>query len=799
VEALESYGTGQVGDWPRRDEKGWGTCATQPCGAPVTYEMAINARAGQVEKQSRPLPRDDRLSSADLRWFIGALLRNLKLVLALPVFAAGLAYGILHFVKPLYGSTTEILAVDTKRANDPVGETRLSPFDVDQAALASEIALIMSQSVAMRVVKQLNLDTDPEFLHSPVETFFKDVGLAMGLASAPANIASADGTSRDLERAIYELRERHLKVERQGISYVLAISATSTDPLKAERIATAVAQAYVDVQIDVRIEGRRRAVKLLDQRLNELRGRVFEAELAIEKLKAANGLIDTGNGGNLGTQAIGASSSQLSAAQAEVDERKARYEQARSVVDKGGDIQSIPDVMSSPVINQLRGQLADALRREAELRSRFGARYPEVAVAQSQVAEVRGAINAEVQRAIENMKNTYSVALQREQAIRATLDLKTEKRGDSNAVVRLAELKRRADADRKIYEEFLAKANDLQEISALDLPGTRTITAATVPTAPKSPRKMVIYAIAVVVALAMALALAFLLEYLNPTFKAPSQLESVLHMPVVGLVPKLDIPGPGSTWRVRTTPLGDSGHIGACRDVISSPSSRVSESIRTIRTLLSLRANGTTPRVFMVTSSMPAEGKSTFSLLFAVSTAVARHRTVLVDYDLRRGVSSKTLGFGRKKGLADYLDGKIKLSDVIYHNEALDLFVVPCGSMVKSPTDLISVERIGELIEELRRQFDYIIFDTPPILPVVDASILARCVDRVLFLVQWEKTPRRVAIEAIKELLDGGQNITSLILNSVDLRRLQSYGYSYGYGAGYDRYHRSIGKYYDET
>jgi capsular exopolysaccharide synthesis family protein len=775
---------------------------------------------------SRTPPRDNRLSTADLRWFIGALLRNLKLVLALPLAAVGLAYGVLHFVKPLYGSTTEILAVDTKRANDPVGDRRLSPFDVDQAAVASEIALIMSQSVALRVVKQLKLDTDPEFLHSPFETFFQNVGLSKRLASNPTSTPSLEGSSRDLERAIYELRERHLKVERQGLSYVLAISATSTDPLKAERISTAVAQAYVDAQIEVRIDGRRRAVKSLEQRLNELRSRVLDAESAIEKLKAANGLIDTGNGANIGTQAIGASNSQLSAAQAEVEERKARYEQARDVVDKGGDIQSIPDVMSAPVIGQLRVQLADAMRHEAELRSRFGARYPEVGVAQSQVREVRGAISAEVRRILENMKNSYSVAVQREQALKASLELKTEKRGDSNAVVRLAELKRRADADRKIYEEFLAKANDLEEVSTLDLPGTRIITTATVPTAPSSPRKTLIYVLVVVLASALALALALALEYLNPTFKVPSQVESVLHMPVVGMVPKLKVIGPslrlpwvgavarklgGTMPRLKVAGPGarlpwisapvpeESRHIAYCRDLIMSPSSHASEAIRTIRTLLALGGEGAVPRVFMVTSSMPAEGKSTFSLLFAVSAAVAHNRTVLVDCDLRRGLSSRALHRGRKVGLADYLGGKVGLSDVIYQKKALGLSVIPCGKAVRNPTDLLSSEKLQEMIAHLRREFDYIVLDTPPILPVVDSTILAKCVDRVLFVIRWEKTPRRCVIEAMKGLLSSAQSVTSLILNDVDQRRLQSYGYGYGAGYNYGRYYRLMRKYYEGT
>lgn len=788
-------------------------------------DTAANARGSRGEKTpSRPLPpRDDRISIADLRWFIGALLRNLKLVLALPLIAAGIAVGVLHFVEPLYRSTTEILAVDTKRANDPAGDRRLSPFDIDQAAIASEIALIESQSVAMRVVKQLKLDTDPEFLHSSFERFLRSVELSTGLAYGPMSTPSPDGSSRNLDRAIYELRERHLKVERQGPSYVLAISATSTDPKKAERIATAVAQAYVDAQIEVRIDGRRRAVKSLEQRLNELRVRVLDAESAIEKMKAANGLIDTGNGANIETQAIGAKNIQLSSAQAEVEERKVRYEQARGVVDKGGDIQSIPDVMSSSVISQLRGQLSEAMRHEAELRSRFGARYPEVGVAQSQVAEVRGSINAEVHRIIENMKNSYSVAVQREQAIKANLEQNAEKRGDSNAVVKLAELKRRADADRKIYEEFLARANDLEEVSTLDLPGTRIINPATVPAAPSSPRKTLIYVGVVAGALGLALALALALEYLNPTFKTPGQVENIFHMPVVGMVPRLKvtISGPRLLWlrafarwmvgkrtglKVTGSGSGRPGegmparektrHIAYCRDLISSPSSHPSEAIRTIRTLLALGGEGAVPRVFMVTSAMPGDGKSTFSLLFGVSAAVAHNRTVLVDCDLRRGFLSRALNLGGKVGLANYLTGKVQLSDVMHYEKALGLSVIPCGEAVKNPTDLLSAERMQGMVEHLRKEFDYIVLDTPPILPVVDSTMLAKCVDKVLFVIRWEETPRRCAIEAMKGLLGSVQAMPSLILNDVDQRRLQSYGYDYGAGYGYGRYYRRIRKYY---
>ncbi|MEA3105878.1 MAG: polysaccharide biosynthesis transport protein [Gammaproteobacteria bacterium] len=791
-------------------------------------------------RRIRPLPaaplqaplHDNQLSTADLRSIIGILLRNLKFILAIPVIAVAIAYGILHFVQPQYKSTTEILAVDTKRTNDPASDKRLSVFDVDQSAVASEIAVIMSQSVATRVVKQLNLDTDPEFLHSLFEAFIDNAGLAGIFKTSPTARHSLEGESPELERATYELRERHLKVERQGLSYVLAITATSTDALKAQRIATAIAQAYVDAQREVQIEGRQRALKLLDQRLVELRDRVLEAESSIEKLKAASGLIDTGNGTNTGTQAIGESNSQLSAAQADVAEKKARYEQALSIVEKNGDIQSVPEVMSSPVIVQLRVQRSEASRHEADLRSRFGARFPEVISAQSQVGEVNAAIAAEVRRIIQNMKNSYAVAVQRELAIKASFEQKTEQRGDSTAVVKLAELKRTADADRKIYEEFLVRVNGLQQISTLDQPGIRIITAASIPNAPSFPRKTLVYLLVVMLAIAFAVALAFVLEYLNPGFKTPTQVESVLKVSVLGMVPRLGKVSTGprarnkppkAAWTrwslsrlnetIRKIPANIAQRlpwneapgrkramrIASLRHLITSPSSNTSEAIRTIRSALAFGFEGDVPRVFLVTSSMPSEGKSTFSILFSVSAAISRNRTLLIDCDLRRGSSSKTVELGKRRGLADYLRGRVELSDVIYHKKDLNLFVLPCGTAVKNPADLLASPQMGELIVHLRQQFDYIVLDTPPILPVVDAAVLARCVDKILFVIQWQKTPRRCVMEAIKGLSTEARSIASVILNNVDRKRLQSYGYGYGFGYNYGSYYRSLGKYYERT
>jgi polysaccharide biosynthesis transport protein len=736
-----------------------------------------------------PPAHDIHFTANDIRSILGVPLRHLKLVVLTPVVAIGLMYGVVKVLPPQYKSTIEILAVDTKQSTDPTNERRLSNFDLDQAAISSQIAVITSQTVTLRVAKELGLDKDPEFQRSPLAAIWESIGLSR-LMETNIPVATSQEVSPDLERAAYELRENHLKVGRKEMSYVLEISATARHPAMAQQIATAVAQVYITVEIEARYEATRRAVRWLQNRVEEMRGRLLETEMAIEKLKAASGLSDTGAGSNVNLQQITDLNTQLSQARADAAEKQARYDQARQIVEGRGDMQSIPDVIASQLINQLRVQRTDLSRREVELKSRFGERHPEVTNIRSQIYDISNAINAEAARIIENMKNTLANAKLREQTVRTNLEKLTGQRADSNAVVKLAELKRVADADRKVYEALLATFNEVQQRTSIDQTGVRIINPAGLPNAPSFPRKTLMMVAAGVVAFGAAIALAFLLEYLDAGFRTTAQIERALGASAMGMIPKME------SSKLQWEPK----NFSALEEITNSPASRLSEAIRTLRTAMMLASLDRPQKVVLVTSSIPGEGKSTVSLLIATSSAASNKRTLLMDCDLRRGSITNLLGLGDKHGLAQYLSGKVKSAeDIIVENERLKLSVVPCGAETSNPTDLLSSDMMQQFLMQVRERYDLIVLDGAPILPVVDSVLLSGFVDSVLFVVEWTKTPRRCVFEAIKSLPDHARNVASIVLNKVDYKRLQSYGYGYGQGYNYGSYYRSMSKYYGKT
>ncbi len=237
----------------------------------------------------------------------------------------------------------------------------------------------------------------------------------------------------------------------------------------------------------------------------------------------------------------------------------------------------------------------------------------------------------------------------------------------------------------------------------------------------------------------------------------------------MGTIPKLD----------KKELSGSANPIRPFRRLIAAPFSRLSESVRAVRTGLTMGAFEL-PRVFLVSSSIPTEGKTTVALLVATSYVAPKKRVLLVDCDLRRGSASELLGLRAKQGLSDVLSGTARLSEVIEHNQELGLFVVPCGTEVKDPTDILASKAMHDLLQTLRQDFHYVILDSAPVLPVADALVLGKLADRLIFVVEWGKTPRGCVIDAIKRLPPEARRIGAVVLNKVDFKQLQSYGYGYG-------------------
>ena len=729
-------------------------------------------------------------SAFDLRSMVGVLLRRWKLVIAIPVLALVLTAVGLSFVAPKYKSAVELLAADPRRPNNVAEERRLSTLDVDAAAMASEVAVLSSKSVALRAATELNLQNDPEFQPkaNPFSELLERIGFADETQAMPSGPV---GDSIALDRAATEL-QRRTSVERVFLSYVLSVSVTSTDPAKAQRLAAAIANAYIEDQRVAHQTAVKRATDWLTGRIDEMRSRVIDTETQIEKLKSQSGLMDIGGAANtnLSQQQAADQNNQLVLARADVAEKRARYEQAQRVVGSHGDIQAIPEVVSSPVIGQLRAQQADVSRREAELATHFGERYPDLVNVRSQLKDINKAIDGEVSRILANMRNAYEVAQQREQSIEKSLGNLTEDRSKSQAAVKLQELQRVDEADRRLYGTFLTSFNDVSQRATLNEVTARIITPATLPTFPSSPRSKLILAFAFALGGFVGVVLAFLIEALDATFKTGAQVEQALGVPVLGT--KFEVRSrrfalPGRRRRsTRNTMAG----------MIANPISRLSEAIRSVRVSLMRPEDGETPKLVLVTSSVPGEGKTTASVLFAASSATAGQRTLLIDCDLRRKATTRYFGFEGKPGLAEVIGKGFELSTAIQHDERTGLAILPAGTGAHSPADLLNSWEMRELLRETRDRYDCIVLDASAVLAVVESAILATMVDRILFIVQWNRTPRASVIEAFRSLGPQAREIAGVMMSRVNQRRMQSYGYGYGHGYNYGRYYGQVDKYY---
>jgi polysaccharide biosynthesis transport protein len=721
--------------------------------------------------------------SIDLFAILAAVLRHWKLITAITLFALIATYSVLKFVPSLYKSTVEILVFDPQRQIDAAVQKPISPFvdAVSSDAMNTEITVIKSKSVALRVATELGLDKDPEFQsHNRLAELAERLGFPR-LGRADNNSAQIIGGTKEekaekLDQAADALRAR---LDVWQAAYIIYVSTTSENPIKAQRLASTIANDYLASQREARQEALQRVATWLRGRVDELQSRVLEAESSIAKLKAESGIRDTGLN-DVSEQQIGKLNTQLMTARAEVDENRVRLEQARRVIDTNGDIQSIPELTASATLTQLRQKQTELNWRAADLQSKVGERHVQVIAIRAELTGINKQINAEAEHILGNMQNTYDIAVRRKQSLEANLQRLTAALGNSETYGKLQQLRRVADADRNLHESYLSQYNEIAERRTLQDASARIISPATLPRSPSSSRRMLFYALGGMSGLGGGCLLAFLLEYLRSGVKTATEIEQSFGRPVMGIIPLVQ------DRKFRGTPYDRLFHR-----MVDKPISQFTEAVHAMR--ISLELSSANPKVILITSALPAEGKSTAAMLLAASSASSGKRTVLLDCDLRQQSTSEAFRSKRQPGLSELLRGTAELMDVITKDPATKTYVIAAGSMVPNAADLMMSQRMRDLIAELRGKFDYIVMDAAPLLPVVDALALATVADKVLMIVEWGQTPRASISEAFKVLRPEAHRVAGIVLNKVDLNQLQGYGYRGGY------HDRSVGKYFSNA
>ena len=726
-----------------------------------------------------PPPRQAPPQGIDLKLLFGALRRRAPIIVLLGILGAALGFAVQTRMQPRYTSAVEVL-LDPKRSDTFGAEAQFGSGLVDGTKIASVVSVIESTELLGRVVRAENLADDPEFGGPADSSLHKWLGF-LPFVQAPVQVN--DPASRQL-RALARLY-RALRVERFGMTYVLTIAVTASRPQAAQRLAEAVADAYLTDQLDAKAGATRRDSVWLTNRLNELRAELVRNEEAVAAVRQRYGLLqtDTPNGTTVvGKQPLDALSTQLEQAQADVAAKRGAVDQVDHIRSTGGSLEALPEVAASPVIEALRKDESVLAQQLALLRFNYRDDFSAVRKARDDERALQSQIAAEVSRIVSGIRTAYQRAVDRERTLRE--QLKQREANDVGKVsvegqVRLRDAQRVLDANRGLYDALVVQWRGVQQQLGHEESEARIISRAGLPDQPSSPKPLLLPAAGSAALMLLAVAATLVPAMLDSRIINVADIEQRMGLPVLAAIPLL-----------RRRDLAFARRRQSIVDYATrNPLSRFAESLRLLRAYLGL-ATGAAPRIVQVTSAVPGEGKSTMAAALAVSAASAGMRTVLVDADVRFSSVSTMFGVRRDEGLTNVLGGGIPWRSAVRDHPQLPLAIMGSGSALLPEPDAIGSTKFAALMRELSGCFDLVILDSPPVLAVSDALVLGRCADATILVVRWRATARDLVDQAVKALRMVDAPLAGMMLNKIDLAKANQYEYGYTRAGQATRHYR---------
>ena len=705
-----------------------------------------------------------------------AVRRRWRLVAALA--AAGLVVSIaIAMLLPVRYDASAVVQIDPRKKSISNLQGVLSELGADAATVESEVEIVRSRTVTLKVIELLDLRNDPEFSKpSRVHRLLAFLGLAEELPAAQVAAAGAQhnantdaitalrgpdqpGQTRPERDEVAVAFSERLRVARVRNTLLIDIRFSASDAVKAAKIANTIAEVYVREQLAAKQSAAGLATGLLEDKLEEMRHKVSAAEQAVEQFKAENNIFDS-EGQILGEKQLARLMEQTVVARNTTAEAKAKLEQVERLRKQGARANTIADVLQSHTVRLLREQLAKATRAEAELATRYGPRHPEMLKIRAEVADAEGQVEAEIDRLIVGVKNEYETAADRERQLEHSLaQLKMQQILSKEASVQLKELEREASTSKQLFEALLTRYKQTAETQSLQLPDSRIVEQADAPLFPAAPKRKRIVAIGAVAGLVAGLILVLALEFLTSGIARPEDVERAFELSHLSSLPRITGSGP--------TPLEPGKAI---RLVVADPASRFSDAVRNARREIDLRRPDGAARSILVTASLPNEGSSVVASNLAHHYALTGCRVLLIDADMRRRALSRHLAMSQHAGLAEALTGAARLDQVLLHDRRTGLYVMPAGAarpLQASPAELVASPSMRGMLEALKSGFDTIIVDAPPLLPVIDGRYLADHVDQILFVTTWRRTPKQLAKRALKTLAHNEHKMLGVIVNQV--------------------------------
>ena len=668
-----------------------------------------------------------------------------------------------------------IVTLDQRKNNVTDANAIVSGLTGDAATVQVQIQILQSRSLLAQVIDKQHLENDPAFNRvsqgasnfeslrgHPIFEWLVDLSTPF---KKPVTIKTPGEEAQDVKNEILDNLLDGLTVSTVGFSQAIEIKFRSENAQQAARIANAIADAYIEDQLNAKLEATKNARKYLSDRLNELSSQVKTAEAAVTRYRADNDLMDAGEGISSVDQQITALNTQLVTAQSSLAEQVAKVGRIRALRRAARNV-DVTQVTDSPFINQLRAEESALLRQEAEFSSRYGPRHPKMIDLESQKANLERKIQDEVRRIGQAVSNDADIARAKLRSLQQSLDGLNERAATRNqSLVTLKQLEQDAASSHSLYDAFLAQFKEIEDREEIQRPDARILSSASVPKAPSfPPSKVLIFGAAIPASLFLGFMAALFSELLVVKgFRTSAQLEHSLALRVLATAPEV---------------RGRRARSSLSSIVSDNPVSPFAESMRGIQYGLTSSDVDHPPKVILVTSAIPQEGKSTVALSLARTVARNGKKVVLMGCDFRRPQLLRMVGAGEvKKGLVGALLGGESVENCFHKDPSSEVLLLAPETTVRNPSDLLGSVEMENLIRDLRGSADCIIIDSPPLLPVNDTKLLIRLIDTMLLIVRWEKTPRDAAIAAVRSLLDLRAPIAGVVITRADSDDSYNYGF----------------------
>jgi len=677
---------------------------------------------------------------------------------------------------PLFRASGEI-TID-KEASNPLGlndgvVNNANDYNDLSVDLATQVRILKSNSLTLLAIRKLESN-----------------GQAKGVVDL-APVGEGRPSEAEQDQAIRGFKGG-FQIAAIPETRVVQIGYVSANPRAAANAVNAMINAYIEQNLTSHFQSTTQAADWLSKQIADLQIKTEISEQKLVRYQREHGIVGTDEKQNIITSKLDDLNKELTQAEADRIQRQAIYELTRS-----GDPETVSAVGQDVFLQSLRSQKAGLENELVQATVQMGSAYPKVIELKKRIQQLDQTAETQLKQTLGKIHNDYVGALGREKILRQAFERQKEDAGQLNQnAIEYSLLKRDADSNRRIYDSLTQKLKEAGLTAGLKSSNIHVVDPASVPTAPFSPDLRRNIGIGLLIGLTSGVALAFVLEGLDTTVRTPDQAEATSYLPSLAVIPlaagRRFAYGAYINGR-SIAPKGDDSPADVDETAIlpyTRPNCQTSEAYRGLRTSILLSLPDAPPKIILVTSPLPQDGKSTTSIATAIVMAQEGRRVLLVDADLRHPSICKSLGISSRVGLTTILAGYRTPESVFIPSPRLpNLFIMPPGPKSPAPSELISSEHMKRLLAEWREMFDHVIIDSPPVLAVTDAVRLSIQADAVLMVVRSSQTTKAALRRASIVLSQVKANVLGIVINGLDLNSADRHYYYYSnsrYGAYYN-------------